>query len=238
MNKILIYTILILIPFYSFCQANIVSTEEKLWKDHGFDNAQISMLDLTEFYTDSKHRFTHYFDLTVVNLRGSGWTKAFIKSAVLRTAEIYAQCSVMINKIKYVEVDPPLGILDITIDVNDALLCNLLPIENRPVLFYIRSETSGQFSGYARRKGKSEPPLTGTAYISIDVLRPEFIELREKGYCTTAHELAHLLCDESHIEGNDYNILSNYYNKANSKITLEQCNKIKQSDLVMELYKN
>lgn len=53
---------------------NTSTDEEKLWEDSGFENVNISMLS-TWVYHSNPPNYTHAMDITIVNLRGAGWSK-------------------------------------------------------------------------------------------------------------------------------------------------------------------
>jgi len=231
MEKAITFLILILLLFGNYnlaiSQANShhKQTEQK-WNNAGFKNTKVTNFDTDDFYYGYEV-FTHVMELTVVNLRGSGWDEQLIKKTISRAAEVYVQCGIKIKNLTYIEADPPYDRVDISEEKNqDGALAKLLPISSRPVVFFIRSQIEGK-TGFAWPKEFADPPIQNTAFITSEVNTFEYREKREKGYSPTAHEIAHLLGNCEHIEGEEYNILSKYFNRVSSNITDEQCSTFK-----------
>ncbi len=211
------------------------SIDDRIWRDAGFSNATVSILDISNIYQSDFNRYTHSVDLTLVNLKGAGWDKELLKKTLERVAEVYKQCGIKVNNPKYVETDPPYSRVDISEEKNhDAALAKLLPSPSRPTLFFIRSNIEGK-TGFAWPKDFADPPIQNTAFITAEVNTSEYKEKRQKGYSPTAHELAHIFGNCEHIEGKDYNILSKYYDRVSSDITKAQCDSFKRSNLVKEI---
>lgn len=208
----------------------IAQSDKSKWENSGFKNVEYKEYAKNEF-----SGFTHALDLTLVNLRGSGWTEPLIRKNIKRVAEVYAQIGIKIENVKYFEVDPPYGRVDISDEKDeDVDLAKLLPTSERPVVFFIKSNIEGD-TAFAWRFDSADPPLADTAFITIEINTQEYINKRQKGYSTTAHELTHILCDCDHIEGKSYNILSRYWNRVNSSFTKEQIRAIKNSPLLRKL---
>ena len=225
-----ITTSFLILFFLAVTNSTNAQSEKTKWENSGFKNVEYKEYAKNEF-----SGFTHALDLTLVNLRGSGWTEPLIKKTIKRVAEVYAQIGVKIENVKYFEVDPPYGRVDISDEKDqDFDLAKLLPTNKRPVIFFIKSNIEGD-SGFAWTKDNANPPLADIAFITYKVNSSDYIKKREKGYSTTAHEIAHILCECDHIEGTDYNILSRYYARQNSSFNEEQIIAIKNSPLLRKL---
>ena len=140
MNKItLIFIIALLISSFCFhinAQEIKPTIEEKEWIEKGYKNAKISNFNIKEFY-DGNEEFTHSIDLTLVNLKRSGWDKELIKKTIKKVADVYQQCGIKIGSVKYVESEAPDGKVDISKDeYDDYALAYDLPRKKTPCSFF------------------------------------------------------------------------------------------------------
>ncbi|WJJ96525.1 hypothetical protein [Algibacter luteus] len=226
LSKIFFITTYLFSCFFTInAQEKNTSNEEKKWIDAGYKNAQISNLNFNKFYTDTdSDNFTHDMDLILVNLRGSGWDKELIIKTIQKTAEVYEQCGIKIKNVKYIEAYSPIEKLDISYNDYDHYKFGYkLPVANRPVLFFIRSNVEGK-TATTFPSDKETPPISNIAFITFEVNKNEYKLERPEGYSPTAHELAHILCGCSeHNKIKKSNILTNYYDLRDNTITKEQC---------------
>ena len=229
----------------SFCTINFIqgqtssksTSEEQMWRESGYRNAIVSEFIVDEFYTGLEHiAFTHAMDLTLVNLRGSGWGQELVNKTIKRAAEVYATIGIKFSSVKYVEADPPGNRVDISQEENhDSTLAIRTPIKSRPVIFFIRSNVEGD-TAFAWPLDSADPPLADVGFITSLVNTKEYKDERTPQYSPTSHEIAHLLSNsQEHIKGEEYNILSDYYNRLDSSITEEQSDTFKRSPLLRKL---
>lgn len=225
--------------------ASDIKKEIHLWKRNGHSEIQI------EFYRPSPHSFNLIFDLSLVLLRNSGWTTDIVIKHLVRVEKIYAQCSIGLRNIKIVTTNPPKGILDYpTIKGNEASSLALkTPIMAKPVLYFVRKikEQTAAIAGAPFYVG-NDSPVVNTAWFSSYLNEPSYsmirgilengqtqIFYRDPSYDVVAHELAHILGNLPHFEGNEQNLLSGVALLLNDYLTPEQCLKIKMSPLIKQL---
>lgn len=77
------------------------------WRNAGFLNPSISILDSCLYEYSDHEEYTHGLELDIIVLRGSGWKKDTIKKRIKHLVDIYKQCELKFNNVKLVEVDPP-----------------------------------------------------------------------------------------------------------------------------------
>lgn len=216
-------------------QENNDIDEANIWQERGFEEVEVTNFITDDFYNNSSTNFTHAMDLTMVTLRNAGWDKDIVQQTIQRVAEVYEQCGIKVRTAKYVEVNAPRNIVDVSYRENDdTRLARMTPPDNQPTLFFVRSNVEGN-TAYAWNEASVGPPRSNTAIITSQVNTSGYKEIRTPGYSPTAHELAHLFCNCSHRSDETPNILAGNAYLVNSNITQEQCATFKNSSLVKEL---
>jgi hypothetical protein len=226
--------------------ARAASTEElqKTWANSGFNRPVVISLNRSQLTdpTDAATRLTHQFSLTAVIYRDAGWSADEVESHIKRTAHIYAQCGIAISSATLVLADSPNGWIDIDGQTsgpngNTERMAQMIPGRDRPVAFYVRSCRGGQ-TAFANPVFYSEKgaPGVNTVWITLDVITPAYLKLRDPSYVPDAHELAHLLTNGGHVDDDSVrNVLSDYIDLVNDRFTPDQCARMKSSPLVSPL---
>lgn len=233
------------------CEPIQGQNNDMYWKNAGFQNVKIT--NMSSVYTKSdRTKFTHEFPLTIVLIRGSGFTLKTVQERIRKTAAVFKNCGIKIQNPNIIEVDPPNGWLDFTKNINDLRdlqLSKMIPqTVKRPILYYFRSNKSKEDiqnkkiveAAHSFIPMNDEPTtLSNTAWISNEVLEEEYINSRNKKYSTEAHELGHILrncyCHVEPIVDNDkreYNFMSESPYFSDDTITPAQCEEMKKSTLV------
>lgn len=226
MVHILILTMLIL-PFEANAQ------EAEMWENSGFSRPTIEEFEPLPAANEAE--FTHSFDLTVMNLRGSSWTMEQIRPSLIRTAEIYRPCGIKLSKVKILEVDPPHGKIDLS-NWDDYKLSNMVPDSvERPLVFLFKYSLEGATAYAWHKNACSRAKRCNTIWITSDVNDPRYLAARDPSYSVWAHELAHILGNQDHIPGKEPNILSGHLGLGNDVITEQQCTHFKTSDLLKKI---
>lgn len=225
-------------PLYPTCptsEAELIN-EEQLWEAKGYFNTNISYLSVEDYYPEHSGVYTHKLDLTLVNLRGSGFNKSLIEDRIKRVAKIYRQCGIKITEAKIVESDPPDGNLDISYkNKDDTKLARKAPEKRRPILFLVRSNIEGH-SGYAwNRSHNFGPPREDISVVTSNILSKSHTTSTNQEYSTIAHEIGHILCSCGHIDGDENNLMSNSYNNLSGDINKDQCDVFRESPLVRKI---
>jgi len=246
LEKILvIYLILLLTCSQTFALSQ--KSEKKAWERGGFSKVKIYHLNADRFATENEvQQFTHKFALTVVLIRESGWTINLALENFQKAYEIFAQCGVKLNKIKLVIGHAPLKhrVADFGILGIDRFIALNTPPTLHPIV-YLMEDTNMYFietlnihnphMSYAYfEKVKSFPELVNTTWVSSFINMNSEKRLRA-GYNSLAHELGHILLNDGHVLEKIPNLMSEYVDLGNNKLTKKQCEKIKNSPLVFPL---
>jgi hypothetical protein len=202
------FLFLFLILFFSLSTHAELTTVEKeaLWNAHpNFKDTQIFKIPAT---TD----FATVIPITLIQLKNSTWTLQEIEEKIRRTELIFSQCqwSFDITLIHTVHVEGA------TIDINDVSYLDISSLHAqgalvKPVVFLLDAEIKDRYEGGASmRAGLFTPrdpeyPLRNTSVLfrhfaledfrSYNFTRPQW----ERHYEVLAHELSHLLFDQSHL---------------------------------------
>lgn len=188
-------------------------------------------------------------NLTVVLLRGSGWTPEQAREHLAKTERIYAACGIRLGRSEVREADPEgpvdvdwqscgTGILEQGIRGRDLALAEALPPSTpRPVVFLVRSNVHNGSSAYAcpRFAVGSRSPLLDTAWITAKVHSRSYEEIVDRvdpDYDPIAHELAHLLGNRGHNSDSEPNLLHDDLDKRTSALLPEQCAAFSRSPLL------
>jgi hypothetical protein len=218
-----------------------VKKEEIVWKNAGFFKPRIEFIDTNRFYGKSKQLFTHTFDLTLVMFRETGWRKKVILKRLKKVADIYAQCGIKIEKIKYVTANAPDGMIDFSCPgYRDQKIAQRVPPTSKPILFYFRSIPELNAYAWVEHSDNEEIPdaIKNTAWFSLSVAMILNKKIRHPNYVSEAHELGHILLDSlDHAPEGVENLMAENYDHVNDQLTVKQCRKIKSHHLVTPLKK-
>ena len=213
-----------------------IENEEKIWARAGFVKPKIAFIDVNRFYEKTQQVFTHSFDLTLVMLRGTGWSKKVVLQRLKKLADIYAQCGVRLGQVKFVEAGAPGGLMDFgNPGCGDVEIAQKVPPTFRPVLFYFRSIPKYNAYAWPESTGDEDvsEALKNTAWFSLSVDMKLNTKIRHPKYVSEAHELGHILLDSlAHARVGEANLMAESYEYENDHLTADQCGKIKEHRLV------
>lgn len=196
--------------------------------------APLVALALLSSRTASAVEYTHAFSPTAVYLRGSGWEPSMIKEELEKTQRIFDQCGIKLDPVKVVEMEPLDGRQDID-QQYDLELVTALGIQDRPLVFFLRSVGIFLSHGEDFAPGSPMKSLTNTSWLGLDLRSPGYKAMRDPSYSPVAHEIAHVLCDCGHVEPGQRNLLAGDASFVNDRLTPQQCEDFKKSPLVRSL---
>src|SRR5689334_4874814 len=130
---------------------------------------------------------SHLLVLSLVILKGAGWSVAEVADRQQKIASIFAQCGIEVRS-NITEVDAPNGWIDVDSqeEDRDGTIARLLKDFPRPAIFYVRSSLQGE-TGYSwYRSMKASPELHDTAWITQEVVTTSY--LKTVRYLIDAHE--------------------------------------------------
>lgn len=225
---------------------------EQEWQEAGYIDPRV-----TEFspQLDSEQTMTHEMDLSTIVLRGSGWDSEDAAEHMNMAANVLAQCGIRVNSVTISEVDRPNMSVDFLSpdEARDSAEVHLRqtrqddfvrsnPIQSRPVVVFAR-DTGWRNSAYAntsRTFHHNQDVPTDLTYEQTPRLNYTFISRSARvsfpRFSTVAHELAHLLCQCSHRDG-EPNLLSTFPSRGNNtnRIPDDLCQVFKRSPLVNQI---
>jgi hypothetical protein len=209
------------------------------WSNAGFADPKITVIETKKFYRGGTYRFSHSFDLTLVMFRKTGWSKSSIVKRIKKAALIYARHGIRIQTLRLVVADAPSGIIDFwQPGGEDFEIARLTPIQERPVLYYIRAVPKLNAYSWLETKA-SHPvpkPLRHTVWISLASDMPLNKRRYRSSYTTEAHELGHVFLNSpEHTAPGILNLMSEAPETADDSLTPKQIATIKQHPLMKKL---
>ncbi len=123
------------------------------------------------------------------------------------------------------------------------------PLKARPIVYFIRKFDEdpmapdpgvNAWAAPARfNQGKpyvrSNSPLLDTAWMTSLIVGPQYAAERDPTYCTTAHELGHVLGHLDHLSEGERNLMADTPQKVNGSLTRTQCSAILKHPSVRRL---
>jgi hypothetical protein len=227
----------LLLPLHSQTPAE-VEVERQKWQAAGFKDPEVRLIDTGKFYRVGE-TFTHKFDLTLVLLRGSGWTKKAVVRRLQKLARIYAPYRIKIGLVKLVTADSPNGMIDFlrpgSGDIDIALKT---PRTFKPIIYYIRSVPPFNAYSWIEHSDNEAVPdaIKNTAWISLTADMALNKKIRPPDYLTEAHELGHILLDSlQHHQAGAANLMAADYKLVSGLLEPHQVARIKRHPLVQPL---
>jgi hypothetical protein len=162
-------------------------------------------------YLNTTFNFPTQVPLTLVVLEKSGWSKDEVLSKLKRTQEVYAQCEVSFSPILLIESKNVHGsVVDLGSPFN--VFANLKVEQEipflKPAVYFLSQEAKHRFGGgYSWRVnspgGRLNAQKRNSAFVYSSIGTTEsrstsLSETRHGYYEVLAHEIAHLLLDQSH----------------------------------------
>lgn len=207
--------------------------------EKGFDQPVVSKLDLSKI---AGPKATHKMNLTVMIQRGAGWKAVDVDATLAKTARIYAQCGVRIDRVTVVEAGFPKTSTEQIDEDHAHYVAYHMPTQlsdgaPKPWVFFVKQRSDNTAKDHGGTSisytDKAYNELNGTAWIardSLETLDPETKKPKLNGFgdhpeLVVGHELAHILTSGDHVKGPD-NLLSDRPTGVNGKILPEQCSQI------------
>jgi hypothetical protein len=209
----------------------------------GFAGARVRTLAADEYPAPPAPKAS--LPLTLVILKGTNWSENRVLRHVRRTAAAFAACGVALGPVTLVEAKTPDGRRDLEMTAMrpDAgtpqdvyRIARLMPPEAQwPVAFFVGRLLGDRAAARSYGRGEVEPgwerdyPYMNTAWFAY---KTHWIERRDEGYSSLAHELMHLLCECGHVEDDAPHLMNTHRNMLSSQILPEHCERILTSPLL------
>ena len=215
------------------------------WSGARLDDARFWSVPAEEIYPEGPPDFAHRLPLTLVILDKTNWTEARALRHVRKTAVIFAACKIELGPITLARGRGPDGMHDI--DMNALAEGSNIPLDvvdlaarapasaPWPRVFFVGRLEGDDALARAYRRGavddKNLPqfPYMNSAWVSYQA---HWRERSEKGYSSLAHELAHVLCECGHTDGETRHLLHGKRNFLGTKILDSDCAKMTSSSLL------
>lgn len=182
-----------------------------------------------------KIKTSHYFNITAIMMKNSGWTIQEVKAELLKASEIFHKCDISIRKINTVTL--PSSNKNLDYGFSEALeLVNRLPKElEQPWIIFFRYSKQENKAFSKTLNGAKEKQKYNYSFISHEVTEPEYRKIRNVKASTVAHELAHIILNSEHIsDSKTPNILASSYKFIDDSFTQDQCAKALKSPLIFK----
>ena len=189
------------------------------------DTRPISILEqhelLVEHGTASP---SHHLTLTLAYLEGGGWEPEAIRSAVLQSARILAQCGVALTKVEMVRIDAPVRFRDYYTPLSREL-ARALPLA-RPTVYFVadtRQRPAFEAEAIGRGNSRTRPELMDTVWITRSA--------RDLGI-VLVHELSHVLMDSGEHSEEPGNLMREDTTRENTRLSDAQCARLRDTGSV------
>jgi len=182
---------------------------------------------------------SHSVDIDIVIMKGK-WNLGHVLKRFNKLRSVYDKCSVGVNISNIREVEWTYSGNGLYYDLNDPYteeryedgalqLLTDLGVTGKPTAIFFDS-----FDEYMPKLATSFPavsldgksPALNTFWITDKVNEAEYLEREPDVYSVFAHELGHILLNDSHVFG-EPNLMHTYLGKLNDKLTERQCERIR-----------
>lgn len=190
--------------------------------------------------------FNKILNVSIVNMIDSKFSEEQIDQHLEKTVSILSQCHISLNVKERIDYEWIYGSLKLFQDLDDYPenryfdgayeLSYQIPIKNRPLIVFIHSfddyvSTLATAVTEGRAKDK-EGPLKNTVWITSKIYKERYLKQRPSDYNEIAHELVHLLTNDTHVYSSEKNLMHYKLEMLSGKLTDSQCKQIRQSPLV------
>lgn len=163
---------------------------------------------------------------------------------VRRTAAILSACGIGLGDVEIVAAKAPGGVHDLDMAPGEGLPAPraVLSLASRvpegaawPRVFFLGRLRGDEALARSYRRGAVSPqealryPYMNTAWVAF---KTHWMERKDEGYSTLAHEVAHLLCECGHEKGPNPHLLHEYRNFLSGEILTKHCGLMRASPLV------
>lgn len=183
--------------------------------------------------------------LTGFILKGSKWDKKTIVSELGKVNKIFSQCKIQIKDIKLMNSEIASSFSAIS-EVKKAAIAfekNKLKKRKEVVLLFSRTITGGlremggektggfSFNHASQEYASKEELALENVIVLLDIAHTEEYKIqRNSEYSPIAHELGHVFLNDGHVDV--ANLMASELNLVNAELTSEQCENLKNSDLI------
>ncbi|MGE4133772.1 MAG: hypothetical protein AB7F86_19195 [Bdellovibrionales bacterium] len=192
--------------------------------------------------------------LKIYNLSPANWSRQDLRFQLSEVNRIFAQCGVQVDQITLDTIETA-DLNRKNWDVPDILkmvdtLIGWREFDQSVVTLFFVQGVVGRLdkltsTGIAFHPAWTRAPkdvenfadlnvymANGTAWITAQIKNPEYQSWVGPGYNTTAHEIAHVVLDSGHVEGQEVSNLLSGHRGRNDKLTETQCLRMRQSRYV------
>lgn len=171
--------------------------------------------------------------IRVIVFNKAGWHNYEILPRIAHANRVLSQCGIQVkvNEISYLDVSS--SQFDVNLDGAQNKLTetgHIYPTNGKITLFYVRSSNPQQAAFSIRPSNTSAgvtDELRGSVWLTVYT---KFIEAYiDEHSSTEAHEIGHVLLDQSHISGLEKNFLHGDPKLLSDRINPDQCEKIRAS---------
>ena len=221
------------------------AAEYENWTGARFEKARVRRVEPAEIYPEGAPGFEASLAMTLVALDKSNWTEARVLRQARKSAQILAACEIELRDVRLARVRGPRGRDDVDLETmyeGSEMPADVVdwsarvPASNPwPVVFFVGRLLGDKAVARAYRRGAVEPedlpryPYMNTAWIAY---RAHWTERRDARYSSLAHELAHILCECGHEEGDEPHLLEGHRNQLSSRILDKHCGRMRASSLL------
>lgn len=217
------------------------------WQDAEFENARIRAVSPEEIYPDGAPDFESRLPLTLVLLDKTNWTDARALRQLRRSAAVFAPCEIQFENVRLARVRGPDGRHDLDFETKyegSRMPADVIEWSARvpasapwPLVFFVGRMEGDRALARSYRRGDVPAedlpryPYMNTAWMAF---RAHWQERKDDGYSSLAHELAHILCECGHVEGDEPHLLDPYRNRLGSKVLPDTCKRMQSSPLLQK----
>ena len=210
-----------------------------------------------DFYRDKNQSYTHQANLALHLADKSNWTAKVVKEHVEEAAKIYSQCGVKLKIESIDEIAVPKEEIYFDLEGYENLT-DSRPVESAIELaskyrydhlintYWIQSFDQSFYSISAtaipkiRLRQADQLPTLNSVWLTNRVEYDRQFTPEQGGfaadYNVLAHELGHILLNSTHVRDfSIHNLMHESMYSLNGRLTTDQCNEIKKSDLVIPL---
>jgi hypothetical protein len=160
------------------------------------------------------------FQLTLVRLEGSGWTRERSLAVVREAAAILVQCGVALERVKIQSVAAP-NHLDFSTPAAREL-ARAHPVA-KPAVYLVRdtkSRPAFDAEAIGRGNSRTRPEIADTVWMTAGTRDPGI---------ALAHELAHVLMDSGEHSEDEGNLMREETSPRNTALNAAQCGRLRET---------
>lgn len=217
------------------------------WQDARFENARVRDVAPQEIYPDGAPDLSSSLALSLIVFDKTNWTEARALRQLRRAAAIFEPCEIGFLGVRLARVRGPDGRHDLEFETKyegspmpaDVVEWSALAPSSTPwpLVFFLGRMNGDRALARSYRRGDvsiedlPKYPYMNTAWLAF---RAHWQERKDDGYSSLAHELAHLLCECGHVEGDEPHLLDPHRNRLGSTVLPSHCELMRNSSLLQK----